>query len=83
MTTYIITINIRDGEYEYLSTERITFDGDPNDEKAVLEDWCMEEMTYDDWCRAYQPDGDYRMYRLYRIQEVEEQDVEVLRKYGI
>ena len=46
MKHYLITIQTRDGEFEYHSKHLLCFEGDPTDDQLVLEDWFGEELTY-------------------------------------
>ena len=81
MKHYVITLFTRDGEFEYLDRQLFSFDGDPTDESAVLSDYFMEPVTYDEMCGGYQIDGDYRLYRVYKMKEIDPNHLDIVRKY--
>lgn len=81
MKHYLITIQTRDGEFEYHSKHLLGFEGDPTDDQLVLEDWFGEELTYCGWGRGYQIENDYRIYYLYHLKEVQPEHLSTLSQY--
>ena len=84
MKNYLITIEIRDGEYEYW--ERWIFQC--TEETADLE--ILKSFTGgddEDWTEVhngwYENVNGYRHYQVRSCQEVIPEDLKVLRKYGI
>ena len=83
MKQYMIIVTVQDGEYEYGDKMILGWDGDPEDELGILQDYTGDtSLKKSDWCGRYESSLDYRLYQIYGIQEVEEADLPTLRKYG-
>ena len=83
MKYYLLTINIYDGDHEYWD-KSIVFMKDVSDEQKVLKAWSgHDDLKYDEDLRVFISPYTYRGYRLYYAQEIEENDLPILRKYGI
>lgn len=85
---YIVTEKTRDGEFEYLGKSIVKLqEGEEPSEKLFLEKMYEDgetELTFDDFCRAWQIDGDYRLLTIYHWQLIEsEEDKQILNKYRI
>ena len=90
MKYYLIHVTVYDGDYEYLDKsiiavdeEDFTSDGKLDDLKVLKLFTGEDDLAYDDWLRAYQIPYCHRGYRLYSAKEIEENDLPILRKYGI
>ena len=81
MKHYLITLQTRDGEFEYFQKILLTYDGDPTDHQAALEELFGEKLTSCEFSHGYQIEGDYRLYLLYHIREVEPEHLPILSQY--
>ena len=81
MKHYLITLQTRDGEFEYHSKHLLPFEGDTTDHLMVLSGLFGEELTYCDWSGGYQIQDDYRLYSLYHMREVEPEHLSTLTQY--
>ena len=91
MKRYLVTLCIRDGEYEYYST----FQHDLDPKLLVLPEnqrdlYVLKEINgYDyeeTWCgKAYEEasGNDYRHYTVYSLKEIKPEHKEILSSYGI
>lgn len=81
---YIVTEQTRDGEFEYLTTCIITLREDEEPSEKLFLEKLYEELTFDDFCRAWKIPGDYRLLTIYNWNKIEsEDDKRILNKYGI
>ncbi len=84
MKQYMIIVTVQDGEFQYGDQMILGWDGDPKDELGILMDYTGDAtLKKSDWCGRYESESDYRMYEVYSIQEIDENDLPVLRKYGL
>ena len=89
MKSYIVTINTRDGEHEYIDKTILELtDEQAESPSEILSLW----RGFDDeaikatevWPTWYEfSDLDYRHYQVYYIQEIKPEHVEILHSYGI
>ena len=87
---YVVTIQMRDGDYEYYSTCQHQLDPEAMDKAEDRDAYILKEVNgYDHiecWSGWWEADNgyDYRMYRVYSLVEIENPEhVEVLQRYGI
>jgi hypothetical protein len=86
MKSYLITINTRDGEYEYVDKTILELTDEQADSPSeILSLWRgfddKPKQTYISW---YEFGGlDYRQYQVYHIQKIEAEHARILRLYGI
>ena len=81
MKHYLVTLQTRDGEFEYFQKILLTYDGDPTDHQAVLEELFSEKLTSCEFSHGYQIENDYRLYLLYHIRELEPEHLPILSQY--
>jgi predicted transcriptional regulator len=84
--SYIVVEQVRDGEFEYYELCIVTLgEGKEPSEEAFLRHMYDDvTLTYDDFCRAWQLEGDYRLFRVYHYQLIEsEEHKQILNKYGV
>ncbi len=90
---YVVTIEIRDGDYEYFSKSQHQLDPEEMDKAEdrdayILKDVFGNSHFETEWGRWYETDPDdsydYRLYRIYSLVEVESTEhAKLLRHYGI
>ena len=87
---YVVTIETRDGDYEYHSTSQCQLDPKEMDKAEDRDAYILKEVHgYDhveSWSGWYEADNgyDYRLYRIYSLVEIENPEhVELLQSYGI
>jgi len=86
MKSYIVTINTRDGEYEYMDKTILELtDEQAESPSEILSLWRGSSDKPDEvWTTWFEFGGfDHRHYQVYHIQEIEAEHVRILRKYGI
>ena len=90
MKTYVVTIEIRDGEHEYFSTCQHQLDPEEMDKAEDRDAYILKDVHGCDhiecWSGWWEADNgyDYRMYRVYSLVEIEDPEhVNLLKNYGI
>ena len=90
MKTYVVTIEIRDGEHEYLSTYQHQLDAEELDKAEDRDLYILKDLHGCDhiecWSGWWERDDgyDYRHYRVYSLVEIkEEEHISLLKSYGI
>ena len=86
MKSYLITINTRDGEYEYVDKTILELTDEQVDSPSeILSLWRgFDDKATEAWPTWYEFGGlDYRHYQVYHIQEIEAEHARILRLYGI
>jgi len=86
MKSYIVTINTRDGEYEYIDKTILELtDEQAESPSEILSLWRGSDDKPDEvWATWFEFRGfDHRHYQVYYIQEIEADHVRILRNYGI
>ena len=86
MKSYLITINTRDGEHEYIDKTILELtDEQAESPSEILSLWRgfddKPEQTHISWYEF--GNFDYRQYQVYHIQEIEAEHASILRLYGI
>ena len=86
MKSYLITINTRDGEYEYVDKTILELTDEQVDSPSeILSLWRgfddKPKQTHISWYEF--GNLDYRQYQVYHIQEIEAEHARILRLYGI
>ena len=84
MKTYMITIETRDGQYEYWDRWIFECSEDTTDVEILKEFAGGED---DDWTNVYsdwwEGGHSYRHFQVRDRQEIAPEDLEVLRRYGL
>ena len=87
---YVVTIQMRDGDYEYYSTCQHQLDPEAMDKAEDRDAYILKEVNGDEhvesWSGWYETENgyDYRMYRIYSLIEIREPEhAELLQSYGI
>ncbi len=86
---YVVTIEIRDGDYEYHSTSQHQLDpqelsASEDPDAYILRDVLGYDVELGWGGSWYETDEDYRHYRLYSYTEITKpKHVKILRRYGI
>ena len=90
MKTYVVTIEIRDGEHEYFSTCQHQLDPEAMDKAEDRDSYILKDVHgYDHvetWSGWWEADNgyDYRMYRVYSLVEIKDPEhINLLKNYGI
>jgi hypothetical protein len=87
MKSYLITINIRDGEHEYTDKTILELtDEQTENPSGILSLWqglSESEEPVEVYSTWYELDSNYRHYQVYHIQEIEAEHARILRLYGI
>jgi len=86
MKSYLITINTRDGEHEYIDKTILELtDEQAENPSEIISLWRgFDDKATEVWPTWYEFDSlDYRHYQVYHIQEIEPEHARILRLYGI
>ena len=90
MKTYVVTIEIRDGEHEYFSTCQHELDPEAIDKAEDSDVYVLNDIHGDNHIESYtgwyeaENGYDYRLYRVYSLVEIKDPEhTKLLQSYGI
>lgn len=86
--SYVVVEITQDGDYQYFGTCVVTLDeGEEPSEEVLLKAlyWGDDtEVKYDEWCKGWVVELDYRIVRIYNWTKIEsEEHKQILNKYGV